>query len=398
MHVSNYLNTAELDKCIEDGLVRVAKHDTLPLKLYTYTEKAQYEGSWPDAARKCRGLVVEDNGQLIGWCMEKFFNHSEHANGKSYAPPLPERLDFEIFAKMDGSMGTAFFYEDNWHVASKGSFHSEQAKWATDSLRNKLSGAEMAEGTMTEAASFDPLNKQKTYVCEIIYPTNRIVVDYGTLEDLVLLTVFDNRTGEEELTEERKLEWGWVGSIVPYYEAFGISVAELQLLSDENVLLDEDNGDRTVAGTDHEGYVVRFSDGTRCKVKLSDYLRLHKIITNCTERSIWEALVEGGSKFDSLMGDVPDEFYSWVLEVKKRLDNEHRNLLLDVEREFEVIQGILEADRSTSRKDFAIQAGLRSFPSALFLMLDNDQPKLNEWAWKQVKPDATKAFQVGDNA
>lgn len=395
MHISNLLNVDKLASEVQNGYIRVAKHESLPLKLYTYTDKTSYESRWNTETEVCRGLVVEDNGQVVAHCLRKFWNSSEHANGKSYAPPLPERLDFEIFAKMDGSMGTTFFYEDNWHVASKGSFHSEQAKWATDFLRNKLSGAEMAEGTMTEAASFDPLNKQKTYVCEIIYPTNRIVVDYGTLEDLVLLTVFDNRTGEEEFTEERKLEWGWVGSIVPYYEAFGISVAELQLLSDENVLLDEDNGDRTVAGTDHEGYVVRFSDGTRCKVKLSDYLRLHKIITNCTERSIWEALVEGGSKFESLLGSVPDEFYSWVVAVTQKLKNEHERLILEALEDFRYI---VERTGTEDKKAFALEAVKQPSPSALFLLWDGNDTKMSEWAWKQIKPAATKPFRTEDSA
>lgn len=388
MHISEYLNVVELDEAVKNKAIRAAHHDTLPLTLYTYTEHAMYQGQWNDAERKCRGLVVEDTGQIVAFCMKKFFNHGEHANGKSYAPPLPQGMDFEIFAKMDGSMGTAFFYEDQWHVASKGSFHSEQATWATERLRRIVAQAQYDENLSSSGYGSFPLSQHKTYTCEIIYPTNRIVVDYGELEDLVLLTVFDNATGAEELTEEHRLEWGWVGSVVPRYNPWGISVDELQILADENILLDEDNGDRTVTGSDNEGYVVRYADGTRCKIKLSDYLRLHKIVTNCTERSIWEALV-AGTDVEQYLGDVPDEFHDWVVLVVARLKEEHQRLILEAREDFRYI---LEEIKPQDKKAFALEAVKQPSPSALFLLWDGNDSKLSDWAWKQIKPASTKPF------
>jgi len=168
MQLEKYLSVEELNASIEAGWVRAASHDDLPLTLYTYTEHAQFEGVWNDATRKSRGLVVEDSGKIVAFCMPKFFNYSEHVNGKSYAGPLPVTEDFQIFEKLDGSMGTCFFYDGEWHVATKGSFHSDQAIWATQFLRDKVA---------SDTPGYLPL-KDYTYVCEIIYPENRIVVDY----------------------------------------------------------------------------------------------------------------------------------------------------------------------------------------------------------------------------
>jgi RNA ligase len=395
MHLSEYLDLAELGSEIENGFIREAKHETLPLTLYTYTEKAQYAGLWPDATRKCRGLVVEDTGQIIARCLPKFFNYSEHVNGKSYAPPLELETGlesaFEIYSKMDGSYGSCFFYDDNWHVASKGSFHSEQAEWATKYLRRAIFDSwEDSPFAEKRNGTFDPLNRQKTYVCEIIYPSNRIVVDYGSLEDLVLLTVYDTETGQEEFTEDRRLEWGWVGSIVPSYNPWGINLDELQLLAEENVLLDEDNGDREVSGTAMEGYVVRLSDGTRVKIKLSDYLRLHKVLTNCTERSIWEILSTGGS-LDDFMENTPDEFRDWVNSTVLCLKNDFEMLKNNVYHTYFNIFPKAMSDGGTRAK-FAALAKDTEFPSAMFMMLDASEAKLNEWLWKQIKPEATKPF------
>ena len=41
----------------------------------------------------------------------------------------------------------------------------------------------------------------KTYLFEIIYPENRIVVDYGDYKGLVLIDVIDNETGKSDLQE-----------------------------------------------------------------------------------------------------------------------------------------------------------------------------------------------------
>jgi putative RNA ligase len=399
MQLKDYLSIDELNDCIENKLVRVAKHDTLPLKLYTYTEHAQFDGSWPDAARKCRGLVVEGTGEIIAWCMPKFFNYGEHEHfqvdesdrGKPYAKPLPVGEDFEIFCKMDGSMGTVFFYDDRWHVASKGSFHSEQAEWATEHLNSKL----WTYGDEYEAPEYKGvLNSQKTYVCEIIYPENRIVVNYGSLEDLVLLTVYDNRTGEECFTEERKLEWGWVGSVVPRYEPYSLTVDELQHLASENILLDEDNGDREVSGDAMEGYVIRYASGIRCKVKLTDYLRLHKIVTNCTDRSVWEALKDRGQDgLEYFLADVPDEFHDWVQVVSADIINHADSVIDFAHRDFETIVSQVGTD---NRKAFAELAKKSVYAPALFLLLDGKIEKFKEWVWDQVKPAATRSFFKGE--
>ena len=61
----------------------------------------------------------------------------------------------------------------------------------------------------------------------------------------------------------------------------------------------------------HEGFVVRFSNGDRMKVKGEEYIRLHKIMTNISTTSVWEILSNGG-KIEDFLNNVPDEFYEKI--------------------------------------------------------------------------------------
>ncbi len=124
---------------------------------------------------RCRGLVADDTtGRIVGLPLPKFFNLAEHATGSPYAPPLPDE-PFEVYDKVDGSLAVVFHYAGRWHAASKGSFTSSQAVWAQRRL---------------DAADTTGLAPGTTYLAEMLYPANRIVVNYGERRDLVLLAVF----------------------------------------------------------------------------------------------------------------------------------------------------------------------------------------------------------------
>jgi RNA ligase len=169
---------------IDGGWVTRKTHPTLPLTILTYSRGCQYDRHWTEATTKCRGLIVEDSGRIVAWCLPKFFNHSEHEFGFDYAPPLPADEPFEIFDKEDGSLGLIFHYAGTWRLASKGSFISEQAQWGQRWLNAHDTG------------SLDPAC---TYLAEILYPENRIVVNNGDEQTLVLLAVYGPNGVEQRL-------------------------------------------------------------------------------------------------------------------------------------------------------------------------------------------------------
>ncbi len=108
-----------LEKYYNDGLVYKQVHPTLPLTIWNYAEKVQYEGLWDEVTLQTRGLVTDDKGNVVARPFKKFFNQEE---GK-HTPTV----EFDVYAKMDGSLGILFNYDGEWVLATRGSFTSDQA-------------------------------------------------------------------------------------------------------------------------------------------------------------------------------------------------------------------------------------------------------------------------------
>ncbi|MEV7373181.1 RNA ligase [Streptomyces sp. NPDC090301] len=381
----------ELTAALTAGHITRKRHPELPLSIYTYTRACQYAQHWNEATTRCRGLVADDaDGRIVALPLPKFFNVSEHAAGRPYAPPLPDE-PFEVYDKVDGSLGVVFHYDGRWHVASKGSFTSVQATWAQRRL---------------DAADTAGLTPGVTYLAEILHPGNRIVVNYGDRRDLVLLAAFD-RDGTEVPLAEAATGWQRVGSVVRTWPA--MDLAELVALTESNTLPD---GHRAT-GTDAEGFVLRFASGRRAKAKLAEYVRLHKVLTGVTERDIWrghgiqrfaalpagelakglgcsvaEVEADGGKPLDALLEQVPDEFDAWVREVIGGLE------AAAAERERAVDEAYAGlAHLAGDRGAFArAAAGVpdRGLRAALFLRLDGRPTDL--LLWRQLRPEATDPF------
>lgn len=136
----------KLNRYYEDGLLYKQVHPSLPLTIWNYTEKVQFENLWDEITLMCRGLVTDNNGKIVARPFKKFFNIEE---GK-HTPTE----NFEVWEKMDGSLGIVFWYEGQWIVATRGSFTSDQA----------IKGAELLKKYNT-----DIMSKHLTYCFEIIY-------------------------------------------------------------------------------------------------------------------------------------------------------------------------------------------------------------------------------------
>ena len=257
-----------LNKYYEEGWLIKQIHPTLPLTIWNYSQTTQYEGKWDDITKMCRGLVTNNNGAIVAKPFPKFFNMEENKH-----TPTEE---FEVFEKMDGSLGIVFKYNGEVIYATRGSFSSDQSKWMANYGKKYNFQDILVEGF--------------TYLFEIIYPENRIVVNYGGEEKLVLLGIINTETGEE--VPHNDLFEGF--DVVKKYDGI-LNYSELKSKVEQNA----------------EGFVVRFSNGDRMKIKGEEYIRLHKIMTNLSTTSVWEVLSSDGNMED-LLKDVPDEFYKKI--------------------------------------------------------------------------------------
>lgn len=254
-------------------------------------------------------------------------------------------MPFEVYEKMDGSLGISYMNQGIWYIATRGSFDSEQANHAIYSSCTKYYDARLN------------MQEGKTYLWEIIYPENRIVCDYGQADELVLLSIIDNKTGVETLEN--------IGfPLVKKYDGIN-DYRKLKEIAEDN----------------KEGFVVKFSNNFRVKVKFDEYVRLHRILTGVSNIAIWEYLKDGNS-LDELLDRVPDEFYDYVKRTKQELENEF-NLILD-----ECMR--LRRYNFNTQKEAAEYIKKQKHSSILFNMY-NDK-KYDHLIWKLIRPTFQKPF------
>jgi len=304
----------------------------------------------------CRGLITDSSGHVLSRPFKKFFNLDQYTRDVG---PLPDE-PFEVFDKVDGSLGVSYFVNGMPFIATRGSFMSEQAGWANELLQLKY------------ARSYRML-PELTYLFEIIVPQNRIVVDYGTLEQLVLLTVIETATGRE-LSYEEVVQEGWACGfpVVTKYN-FNYTLDELKSLQLSNA----------------EGFVLRYRNGLRVKSKMAEYLRLHRVLTNVSAKSIWEIL-KSDDLLDPILDRVPDEFYAWVQATAQGLKEQYLAKERIALQAYDAVKGL------PTRKEQALQlAESPETRAVVFRMLD--KRPYDDIIWKYVEPKADKPFR-GDES
>ncbi|MGA5303138.1 RNA ligase [Nucisporomicrobium flavum] len=347
--LADVLDPVELTAAVDNGHVRMQRHPSRPYVIYNYTEACQYAGAWTPVTLACRGLIAaSDSGEVLARPFPKFFNHTE-----GRAPSLRAGASVRVTDKADGSLGVIFRDGDGYAVATRGSFASAQALHATEVLR-------------TRYANFVP-PPDLTVLVEIIYPGNRIVVDYGPMDDLVLLGAVEIATGR---THGPDAVPGWPGPVV---ESFTYPTLAEALAAPPR--------------DGREGLVVHFT-GTdeRVKIKYAEYVRLHRLVTGLTPRTVWEVLATGGD-LDALTEPLPDEFHAWVLGVAGDLVASVDALAEGVEKEFAAI--VADLPGGWGRREFAARAVRSPNRGALFLRLDGKDYRPGLWQLVRPPGDAT---------
>src|SRR5260370_29394180 len=119
-----------------------------------------------------------------------------------------------------------------------------------------------------------------------------------------------------------------------------------------------------------EGFVIRFCDGRRIKVKTEWYLGIARIMANLTPITIWEALVNGKVPAEYLVG-VPEELRPLAERYQAVLEGQYARVLLHLQ---EGVRPLLERygndRRSLGRYAEEHRSELGYLRSAAFLILD----------------------------
>jgi RNA ligase len=358
VYLDEIMNRRELIRRLDAGYVRSQYHPTDALTIFNYTNKTQYESAWDGITEQTRGLIVNTyTEEVVARPFRKFHNW-EQLGTTQQAALMDEPC--EVYIKWDGSLGILYgLHTGESRIATRGSFTSPQAEHATAVLHEKY-------------PTFEPI-AGLTYLFEIIYPENRIVVDYTDLDALILLAVIDTESGKTLPSGS----YDWPGLVTT-------PLMEFESLADVLAAPQDPN---------QEGFVVLFPEtGQRVKIKFADYVRLHAILTNVSTTAIWNALANGQG-VEVFLDHVPDEFYTWVLKQVHRLEADFEKVKAAAEDEFEWVMKRVrrpEEDSYKRRKEFALLALESEYKDVLFGLYDGKD--VSSRLWKRVRPEYEKPF------
>lgn len=277
--------------------VNMVQQPETGLALWCYTKKAVYERAWHDpAVVLARGLILDIPGRkVVATPFPKFFNIGE------WNEPFPNR-PFEAFEKLDGSLIIIFHHRGKWRAATKGSLTSPQAGWAQRWLN-------------THPRVTNTLMPGTTYLAEAIYPENRIVIQYTPEKTGLQLLGGYAEDGKElsytHLFQMAQITEFGIAKRVPFSSVSDLITAQKKLPATE------------------EGWVIRFDNGHRLKVKGDEYCRIHRFISRCTPLAVWEWMAEGKPTED-FRKELPEEFWQDFDTIVALLNQKLTNIIVRV--------------------------------------------------------------------
>lgn len=264
-------------------------------------------------------------------------------NGKVVQEVIPRLVD--------GWFGVLYRDGREHRIATRGSFHSTGAVWATEFLKRY---------------DLTDLPDEVTLLFEIICPTTHIVVNYGDHEDLVLLAAYNRKTGEEYEWEQIEIWTEQFGfTLVKSYEQGWLGYCRGQI--------------KQVPGDELEGYVIRFNNGLRVKIKSEDYFRRSHLLMNLTPLVIWDTMV---------YGKVPEDVWNMVdldyHDLLKRIADELESKYSDIE--LEITKQFYSIEEHENRAIFARQAVKKSHVPAMFAEFDGQDKRVDAYIMKRIRP------------
>lgn len=392
-YIWELLDGLELHDLIQEGRIKKQVHPRLPISIFNYTAAAQFKNIWTQSERVCRGLIIEDNsGIVVARGPEKFFNY-----GQSQAPEVPLDTLVTVTRKEDGSLGIGWEYDGHFGIATRGSFTSEQAEHATAKIDDKLRNDIRFAREWNQSAIY-----------EIIYPDNRIVLDYGDRDELIWLGQVDNERGVIGFRNTTVVDNKWM---ITLEEALKLPIPN----DEEGYVLDLLSEKIVGEGRERESHITITG---HVKLKGEAYKLLHGLLTNTNARRIWAQLAwrachdkldpEKPKTWASRLGNdpedfkridvsktieetflekVPDEFYGWVT---KQIDSIESNV-------YDLIgQGMVLAEKlkgiEDKRERYEIVKG-HPLQTEILRFADSGNPDgITVLAWKLSKPGDETPF------
>lgn len=289
-----------------------------------------------EIVQECRGCIIDKNTlEFVCRPFDKFFNY-----GESLAHEL-DLNSIKIQEKCDGSLIKLWWDKcrGHWQISTMGKIISNESYLNKDIVPDDkyLTFLELVLDALPESIWFN-LNKEYTYMFELMSPYNRVVVPHKELK-IKHLGTRHNQSGQEVNFD--------IGIEKP--KTYSFSSLEDVVRASKELPFDD------------EGYIVVDKNFKRVKVKSLAYVSIHSLFDN------------GNIRNDRVLNLVKinehGEFLSYYPEYTKQfkeVEDKYSKFIEKVNSCFDVCKDL----KQEGRKVFAKYASKQIFPSILFKYYD----------------------------
>lgn len=259
--------------------------------------------------QEARGIIL-DIAQLevVCWPFRKFGNHNE-----GYADEI-DWTSARVLEKVDGSI-TKLWYDKKagaWQFSTNGMIRAENAP--VENMAGLSYGDIIKVADNLGDIPFNKLNKDYTYIFELVSPQTRIVINYEKTS-LYHLGTRNNLTGEEYDLD--------IGIKKP--RSYPLS-SLADCINAAVALNKSENADDEV---DKEGFVVVDKNWHRVKIKSPDYIMMHHVSTMkwMTKKECIQMLLHERDRIEKICKNCPE-----IVPTVKYYDYKIEELLYDGDR------------------------------------------------------------------
>jgi hypothetical protein len=263
--------------------------------LFTLSYKLYSSDLTKPIVQECRGIIFEKGtNRLICKPFTKFFNY-----GDSNCAAMDKETT-RYLVKYDGSFVKLFYYAGRWRWASMNCIDINDAK-----MNNGRTLGEYLEDVIGDpkhdAIDYTRLNRNLTYMFELVHPNNCNVIPYHEPK-LIFLAASSLTRLDQEINDT---EWELVG--IPSW----ISRPEQKHFNS----LQECFAAAQELPWYEEGYVAVDDYGNRIKIKSARYVQMHHFKDGrVTDHALFQVYLDG--ELDEVVHCLP-ELKPKIIQIKK---------------------------------------------------------------------------------
>lgn len=295
-----------------------------------------------EIVQECRGLIIQPDlfsltsnppiqqYKVSSMRFTKFFNYGQEEAAKLEFP-------CEASEKIDGSLIGVWYDKDTgWHVSTSGNIDAEDAP-NVGGFHNYRELFDMAWGDL----SFDVLDKNCTYMFELVSPYTKIIVPYNEVK-LYLLAIRNNITLEEFQRESLPL--------IAYLLFDGKITTPKTFICNNIKEVQDAVNNLTEDSENFEGFVLCDKHFNRIKLKSATYANLFFIKGDgiFTDKKILKLILD--EQDDDILGHFPEYTEEFNL-IRRGLSNLIQNMKNSINK--------VEKWKKLNKKDFA--ANIKDF-------------------------------------